>query len=459
LHHKEAGDAPRAGAESLHGGLDIVRLKIEPSKILLMEIPATVFSHWHTKELPSSMEEAVKRLSTLNPEFTHTVYDNDMCRSFIKDTFDSSVLEAYDSLIPESYKSDLWRYCVLYTHGGIYLDIKYVTIGAFSLHTLRDKERFCQGTNGILVCTRGNEVLRKCIDAIVEHCKNITYGSSYQSPTGSDLIAQCIPLEYIYELSLQNGRILYNDIPVLEEYSDYQLDRELFGSTSKMLWGQKNIYRKKEPPHLYFLVTTSLFNDSPLRKEQYTHGITQLKNVLSKSKLTNYTILILENNGKRPTILDDLGCKVYYTTNNRLTEFDKGYRELQDIFDCIQEFQIQDNDFIIKMTGRYSIHDDSNFIRTLETLDLSQYECIIKFGSYMNLGKYNPLDDINMGDCITGLTAMKCKYVKQVEYPLGYDIVEWNWAKVARRIHEFKLCKLEQLGISICPSGDIYFPV
>jgi hypothetical protein len=77
----------------------------------------------------------------------------------------------------------------------------------------------------------------------------------------------------------------------------------------------------------------------------------------------------------------------------------------------------------------------------------------------MNLGKYNPLDDINMGDCITGLTAMKCKYVKQVEYPLGYDIVEWNWAKVARRIHEFKLCKLEQLGISICPSGDIYFPV
>jgi hypothetical protein len=31
---------------------------------------------------------------------------------------------AYDRLIPTAFKADLWRYCVLYKYGGVYLDIK-----------------------------------------------------------------------------------------------------------------------------------------------------------------------------------------------------------------------------------------------------------------------------------------------------------------------------------------------
>jgi hypothetical protein len=349
---------------------------------------------------------------------------------------------------------------MLYKYGGIYIDMKYVLNG-FSLNVLIEKEHFLKETNGILSCKAGNEVMRSCIYKIVENCKNRLYGDTPDSVRGNHILKTCIPPEYSSDLSVQNGDILYNSNPILTAYPDYSLDRELFGTPEhRQLWNEKSIYTlKKESPHIYFIVTTSLFDDCPIRKEQYTNGIIRLKNTVAASKIQKYTILIVENNGKRKTFLDDLGCKVYYTENNTLQEFDKGYRELKDIFDCISEFSIKDSDFIVKMTGRYSIYENSEFIHTLEELDKNEYDCIIKFGSYMKLGLHDKLDDINMGDCITGLIGMTCKYVKQIEYPIDYIIVEWEWAKVAKSLHPHKVCKLKRLGISICPGGNIYFPV
>ena len=44
------------------------------------------------------------------------------CRLFIQTHFTPSVLQAYDSLVPPAYKADLFRYCKLFVHGGIYGD-------------------------------------------------------------------------------------------------------------------------------------------------------------------------------------------------------------------------------------------------------------------------------------------------------------------------------------------------
>lgn len=48
-----------------------------------------------------------------------------------------------------------------------------------------------------------------------------------------------------------------------------------------------------------------------------------------------------------------LDCEVYYTLNNNVQTNNKGYKELQDILDCIVKYNINDSDFIVKMTGRY----------------------------------------------------------------------------------------------------------
>ena len=93
-----------------------------------INIPLNIFQTYHTLDLPPRMRKSVNKLIKNNPEFTHYLYDDDDCRKFIKNNFPSNVVNAFDKLIPGAYKADLWRYCVLYIHGGIYLDIKYCCV-------------------------------------------------------------------------------------------------------------------------------------------------------------------------------------------------------------------------------------------------------------------------------------------------------------------------------------------
>lgn len=63
---------------------------------------------------------------TTSPEFKYYFFGNTNCRKFLKNNFDSKVLNAYDTLLPGAYKADLFRLCALYILGGIYLDHKNV---------------------------------------------------------------------------------------------------------------------------------------------------------------------------------------------------------------------------------------------------------------------------------------------------------------------------------------------
>ena len=103
-------------------------------------IPLNLFQTWHTLDLPPKMKENVELLKRQNPEFTHYLYDDKMCRDFIREHFHEDILWAFDKLKPGAYKADLWRYCVLYIHGGIYLDIKFKCINNFKLIELTDQE-------------------------------------------------------------------------------------------------------------------------------------------------------------------------------------------------------------------------------------------------------------------------------------------------------------------------------
>ena len=103
-------------------------------------IPLNIFQTWYTLDLPENMRRNIDLLKQNNPEFKHYLYDDEMCRNFIKENFNNDTLWAFDKLRPGAYKADLWRYCVLYIHGGIYLDIKFRSLNNFRLIELTDKE-------------------------------------------------------------------------------------------------------------------------------------------------------------------------------------------------------------------------------------------------------------------------------------------------------------------------------
>ena len=206
---------------------------------------------------------------------------------------------------------------------------------------------------------------------------------------------------------------------------------------------------------IYFLVTTCIYNNCPIREERYINSILKLKEVVQTINIPSYKIIIIENNGQRPTYLDDLGCDIYYTNNNSLPVKNIGYKELQDVLDCIQHYAIQDDDFVVKMTGRYTFDDDSEFLKSLTKVN--DYDCIIRYGPYFDETQSNGI--VIPFDCITGLIGMRCRFVKQIEKPNDKEWIEWKWGKASSLIPEARICALKTLGIYICPQNFQYFLV
>jgi len=212
---------------------------------------------------------------------------------------------------------------------------------------------------------------------------------------------------------------------------------------------------------LYFIITTSLYKQCKIRKSQYITAITKLKYVLYDLEIENYKIIIVENNNNKSTFLDMFveennpqgSCTTFYTANNFLKTNNKGYKELKDVLDCIEKFKINDDDFIVKMTGRYILEDYSEFINVVKNINKTKYHCIIKYGSYLN-----PVN-FKMKDCITGLIGLSCRYVKMIEKPNENECVEWKWAEITYLIKDEEIYKVNKLGISICPGSDKYFKV
>jgi hypothetical protein len=204
---------------------------------------------------------------------------------------------------------------------------------------------------------------------------------------------------------------------------------------------------------IYFIVTCSLYDECHIRKTQYTNAIRQLQIVTAN--IPNLQIIVVENNGNRPTMLDKFGCDVLYTNNNQMPTRNKGNKELKDVRDCMNAYHIQDDDFVVKMTGRYILTDSSEFIEKLKHLDPCD-ECIIKYGSYLN-----PANE-KMEDCITGLIGMRAKYIQHIQWstePEYNGCIEWDWARATYLIPDENIYKVGSLGIYICPGNNTYFLV
>lgn len=199
---------------------------------------------------------------------------------------------------------------------------------------------------------------------------------------------------------------------------------------------------------IYIIVTSSFYIETDeIRKSQYTNCINKLKQIIEKDTL-EWKVIIVENNGLRKTFFDDFGYEVHYTNNNSIQMNNKGYNELKDVIDTITKYNIQDTDFVIKITGRYILEDDSEFISTIKNLDNTNYDCVIKYGNY------GVPVDYKTTDCITGIIGMRSYYIKQIKLPTRHESVECNWAKVTYLIDDNKIHKVNTLGIHICPGYD-----
>jgi mannosyltransferase OCH1-like enzyme len=221
-------------------------------------IPQDIYQTWQSKMIPPLMFKAISKIKKHNPMFKYHLYDDNNCREFIKAHFREDVVDAYDRLIPGAYKADLWRYCILFIKGGIYLDIKYAPLNGFKFINLCESEHLVldkgeQGIyNALMVCKPGNQLLFKAIRQIVANVKNKWYGNCFLSPTGPKLLTKFISvndpivdLKHEELLGDNNYKIIYyNNIPILKSYNGHTIESRQNSNKQhySILWQNKEIY-------------------------------------------------------------------------------------------------------------------------------------------------------------------------------------------------------------------------
>ncbi len=233
------------------------------------EIPNNLFIHWSSENIPPKMAETLQQVIDANPEMKIHIFYDEICRSFIEEYYDENILNTYDRLIPSAYKSDLWRLCILYKYGGIYMDIKFGCVNNFKLCSLLDKEHFALDkqssvqyslVNGFMVVKPNNELLFECIKQIVRNSYNGYYSLSSLYPTGPGLLGLThynmgLSGENIDMALLHNGdgnipvQIIYKNKVIIESYDSYRIEQKLYTVNKHYanLYAKNNIYK---PIHL-----------------------------------------------------------------------------------------------------------------------------------------------------------------------------------------------------------------
>jgi len=221
-------------------------------------VPLVIYESWQSHLIPIGMMENVYRLIRMNPEFDFYLFSDDECIEFIKANFDTDVLDAFITLKPGAFKSDLWRYCVLYKNGGVYLDIKYYStvplvdiIDENQVVFVKDKGAPRSGGgcfyNGFMISPPNNEIFKKCIDDIVRSCKKQLYRRNVLDITGPCLLGRILNKEYgeeyfdIVKFSYSNYHgnfwnyypgISYKNRIILKHYDEYRSEQRKTENTS-----------------------------------------------------------------------------------------------------------------------------------------------------------------------------------------------------------------------------------
>jgi mannosyltransferase OCH1-like enzyme len=221
-------------------------------------IPLDIYQTWFNKDLPQGMINSINKLKQDNPDFTFHLFDDNDCTNFIKENFGIKVSDAFDNLIPGAYKADLWRYCILYKKGGIYIDIKFHT-NNFNLKQLTDKNYFVKDRdghwgnnkigiyNGFMISKPKNPIFLNCINDIIKNVNSGNMGINSLHPTGPGLIGNYFKNtdEFLLQFSKDAWHIQYKNESILSMYENYRSEQVQYQKTPhySTLWLKNLIYK------------------------------------------------------------------------------------------------------------------------------------------------------------------------------------------------------------------------
>ena len=212
------------------------------------KVPLNIFQCYNKKLLNNEINNNIKSIKDYNPEFNYFLFDELLdCKKFIFDNYPDYVYKAYEQLIPIEYKNDLWKYCILYKYGGIFIDTKFYC--NYKLINFIDNNFFASENDyyynklliysDFIITKANNPIFLTAINMIIYNIKNNYYGITNKYPTGSGLLGLIFSNNRLKSNLVYDGsRIIYKNLIIMKTYNKTE-KKEYY----KLLWLSKNIYK------------------------------------------------------------------------------------------------------------------------------------------------------------------------------------------------------------------------
>lgn len=150
------------------------------------------------EQLPVGIARNIESWRDVYPHARQIVFSLNEARAYLHQHFDRETCNAFDTLKPYAFKSDLFRYCFLYHQGGLYADISLRALrplpllnamALFKTTTEITPWSLCQG---LIYAQAGREELQLTIDCIKQNVRDHNYGCSNLDVTGPSVLGQAV---------------------------------------------------------------------------------------------------------------------------------------------------------------------------------------------------------------------------------------------------------------------------
>jgi len=242
-------------------------------------IPQRIIQTNERADVPSGMAEATQTLIQANPEYDYWYFDDNQAKQYLRSHF-PDVYQAYLTVRPGAYKADLFRYCVLYKDGGVYVDCGMKAIGKLTSVIAKTDTFVCPEDdqsgglyNAFIACAPGHPIIAKAIEMCLHNIQNRAYTNNPLGITGplllarafTDVVGQPIKPDTDYgngvrtiryereEICTTGGSISGDGVPLMyTRYDGYHIDRAWYNSSGHYsdMWRNKMVYPTEISPKM-----------------------------------------------------------------------------------------------------------------------------------------------------------------------------------------------------------------
>jgi mannosyltransferase OCH1-like enzyme len=153
--------------------------------IYRQRIPKTIWQTMKTNAVPAKMREWADTWINLNPEYRYNFVDDDGIEMFIRSSF-PDYFQAFEKLKHGASKADLWRYLVMFKHGGIYADVDCICVNPLKEWVDPDAAYVTQlGVNKdvcqwLIISIPGNPIFLRAAGGALHNLLNDTRRAEYR---------------------------------------------------------------------------------------------------------------------------------------------------------------------------------------------------------------------------------------------------------------------------------------